>query len=243
MTGLQRSASPADPDAPTRRDGRSERWSEHRRARRAEIVDATIRALNQFGPSARMEQIAEVAGTAKPKLYRHFTDRGELVDAVGAKVASEILRRLSGALDGSVTIRVGVTRALDAYMSYVEQNPNVIRFLLENANPGGARTNPVLENARGMARLIVAMVSADLTVPEVPLELVESSAHTLIGAVLGATDWWILTGGERKTPRVDLVDHLVVLLLGAMQAMLTGWGIDIDPDVANLGGILGALAR
>jgi AcrR family transcriptional regulator len=227
--------------AAPRLDGRSERWREHRIHRREEIVDATIRALNEFGPDVRMEQIAEVAGTAKPKLYRHFADRAELVEAVGSKVAESILLRLAEAVDPALSLRAGLTRSLEAYLSYVEENPNVIRFLMENVNPGDTRANPIVENARMIARLFVALASADLAAIDAPTDLAEPMAHALIGSVLGATDWWIITEPERRMSRQRLVDHLVLVLIAAIDAMLTAWGLDFDSDAPNLGSMLEGL--
>ena len=56
-------------------DARSERWREHRKKVRAEIVEAAFRAIDRLGPDLSVREIAEEAGTAKPKIYRHFTDK------------------------------------------------------------------------------------------------------------------------------------------------------------------------
>ncbi len=42
---------------------------------RAEIVDAAFRAIDRLGPELSLREIAEEAGTAKPEIYRHFTDK------------------------------------------------------------------------------------------------------------------------------------------------------------------------
>ena len=50
-------------------DARSERWREHRKKVRSEIVDAAFRAIDLCGPEVSVREIAEEAGTAKPKIY------------------------------------------------------------------------------------------------------------------------------------------------------------------------------
>ena len=64
-------------------DARSERWREHRKKVRAEIVDAAFRAIDLHGPEVSVREIAEEAGTAKPKIYRHFADKSDLFQAIG----------------------------------------------------------------------------------------------------------------------------------------------------------------
>src|ERR1700733_4143968 len=67
-------------------DARSERWREHRKKVRAEIVDAAFRAIDRLGPELSLREIAEEAGTAKPKIYRHFTDKSDLFGAIGERL-------------------------------------------------------------------------------------------------------------------------------------------------------------
>ena len=50
-------------------DGRSTRWSAHREARRAELVEAAVVAIDHLGPLAGSEDIAAAAGESKPELY------------------------------------------------------------------------------------------------------------------------------------------------------------------------------
>jgi len=64
-------------------DARSERWREHRKKVRSEIVEAAFRAIDRLGPDLSVREIAEEAGTAKPKIYRHFTDKSDLFQAIG----------------------------------------------------------------------------------------------------------------------------------------------------------------
>src|SRR6202167_6777378 len=67
-------------------DARSERWREHRKKVRGEIVDAAFRAIDRLGPDLSVREIAEEAGTAKPKIYRHFTDKSDLFQAIGVRL-------------------------------------------------------------------------------------------------------------------------------------------------------------
>ena len=85
------------------RDRRDSRWDEHRRARREQLVEATLTAVEKHGAGVGMEEIAAEAGTSKTVVYRHFADRAELYVAVCNRVASQLLPKLRAAIEGGST--------------------------------------------------------------------------------------------------------------------------------------------
>jgi AcrR family transcriptional regulator len=234
-------SSPDLPPAAARVDGRSERWREHRRERREQLIDAALQAVAQYGPEASMEQIAAAAGTAKPKLYRHFADRAELVEAIGARVAETILLRLGNTFDPRASFRTGLRNGLDAYLGYVGNHPHVVRFLMNNATSADGTSNAIVDNARSIARLFVVLATSDLEAAHVPADDAEPLAHALIGAVLGATDWWLSADPERRMPRDRLVEQLTEVIVGAAEAALRQWDVALDPDAPGFFGGLTAL--
>src|ERR1041384_4390728 len=80
-------------------DARRERWREHRAARRAEFVEAALRALDEHGPELGMEHVASAAGVTKPVLYRHFTDKADLFVALGQRGTEILFERLIPAVN------------------------------------------------------------------------------------------------------------------------------------------------
>src|SRR3712207_81515 len=97
----------------TRRDRRDSRWDEHRRARREQLVDATIAAVGRHGAGVGMEEIATAAGTSKAVVYRHFADRSELHVAVCARVAADLTDRLREAMESTSEPRQMVAAAVE----------------------------------------------------------------------------------------------------------------------------------
>src|SRR4051794_23207465 len=77
-----------------RRDRRGPPGGGAPRARREQLVDATLAAVGRHGAGVGMEEIAAEAGTSKAVVYRHFTDRSELYVAVCARVAGQLVRKL-----------------------------------------------------------------------------------------------------------------------------------------------------
>src|SRR4051794_41963505 len=78
MTGRETS------DRAGKRDGRHERWSAHRVARRAELIEAGLGAVRERGPGIDMDDIAAGFGGAEPRFFRHFKDKGGLFLPLGA---------------------------------------------------------------------------------------------------------------------------------------------------------------
>ena len=74
-------------------DGRDARWVEHRRVRRRELVESTLRAIRRHGATVGMDEIAAEAGTSKPVIYRHFGEVAALIAAAMAALAAALPAR------------------------------------------------------------------------------------------------------------------------------------------------------
>ena len=70
------------------RDGRASRWTEHRRARREELVEAAVEAVRRVGAELAVDDVARSAGVSKTVIYRYFSDKDELIDAIRSRIAS-----------------------------------------------------------------------------------------------------------------------------------------------------------
>ena len=114
-------------------DGRrNSRWDDHREARRAELVDAAVAAIDEHGPSASIAQIAASAGVSKPVLYRYFTDKDDLYRAVGAWGANAVIEGLLPVLLSDQPIRDRVEKGCDAYLALISRHPHVFFLLVEH---------------------------------------------------------------------------------------------------------------
>ena len=113
-------------------DARSERWREHRKKVRSEIVDAAFRAIDQLGPDLSLREIAEEAGTAKPKIYRHFTDKSDLFQAIGERLRDVLWAAIFPSINlASDPAREVIRRSVEQYVRLVDEHPNVCRFLIQ----------------------------------------------------------------------------------------------------------------
>lgn len=208
-------------------DGRTERWREHRIERRREFVDAALSAMQKHGPDVSMADIAAAAGAAKPKLYRHFEDKADLFHAVSERISQIIAERLAKALKPSDPPLRIVRQGLNAWLSVVEDYPEVFRFLLTSSFVD-RREDPLLEDSRKMADALAALLAVQLGALGVSGDRARVWGHAIIGAVGGATLWW----SEQQTiSKKQLVDYLTPVVWGSIDGMIRETGVVIEnPD-------------
>ena len=121
-------------------DARSERWREHRKKVRGEIVDAAFRAIDRLGPELSVREIAEEAGTAKPKIYRHFTDKSDLFLAIGERLRDMLWGAIFPSIDlATDSAREVIRRSVEEYVNLVDKHPNVVRVFIQGRFAGPVR--------------------------------------------------------------------------------------------------------
>ena len=127
-------------------DARSERWREHRKKVRGEIVDAAFRAIDRLGPELSVREIAEEAGTAKPKIYRHFRDKSDLFQAIGERLRDMLWAAIFPSIDLKTdSAREVIRRSVEEYVTLVDKHPNVLRVFIQGrsaAYPAVDRPDP-----------------------------------------------------------------------------------------------------
>ncbi|SFP11903.1 transcriptional regulator, TetR family [Geodermatophilus dictyosporus] len=202
-----------------RRDRRSSRWDEHRRARREQIVDATVAAVGRCGAGVGMEEIAAEAGTSKTVVYRHFADRSELYVAVCARVAGQLTGRLRAATRGTGHPREVLTAAVETYLAFIEADPELYRFVV--AHPFLDRpvdADPVSTLSDLVGDQAATLVAAALRQAGRDPAAAAPWGHGVVGMVRSAADWWLRA--DRPMPRADLATHLTDLAWAGLSGLL-----------------------
>lgn len=207
-------------------DGRSTRWDPHRRERRAAIIAAAVAAIEEHGPEALTGQIAARAGVPRTHVYRHFDDRAALDLAVCAHVAAELGARLRAGLStpGSPLRIIG--SAVDAHLTWIEEHPNLYRFLAQHAY--------AIKDAEGVTDA-KAVFAAELTaVLQHYLRLLGADpapAERVIVGVVGMVDatatWWLERRDVSRPELTETVTRQVWLIIDDTARSL---GLHLDPD-------------
>jgi AcrR family transcriptional regulator len=204
--------------APPTGDGRRSRWTEHRRARRADLVVAAVEAVRLAGPEFAVEDVARAAGVSKTVIYRYFSDKDELVDAVLDRVSAEVLLpRLLGELARDHPgDRERLRAVIAAFVQLVEDEPALYRFAYAHAGRAG-RADLVAATEREVAEALAWVMGERLSAAGLPPAPATTWAYGVVGMVQLTAHWWSNT---TPVPAPELVDQLTALAWGGLAALL-----------------------
>jgi AcrR family transcriptional regulator len=205
-----------DPLVKPEPDRRRTRWDTHRAERRAELVAAAAEAIVQYGSDVDMAQVAAVAGVSKPVLYRYFNDKAELWTAVAEHMAHLVLDRVAPAIAAVRAERELVATVIDTYLSAIETQPDLYRFLVhESGEPGLAHV--FASSARTVATSLARVIGDRLRALGLDAGAAEPWAYGMVGLTQAVGTWWILH--SRPMSRVALTDYLTTLLWDGLSGM------------------------
>ena len=199
-------------------DGRAARWAGHRDRRRAEFVDAAVRAIERVGPSATVDQIAAEAGTSRQVLYRQFADRDDLDRAIADHAARLLVEHLTPRLAVDAGIRAGVRHAVTAYLDFINAHLALYRFARtreSGSGPGAVRhvKDTVTDTITVLARSLVHDTA------DGDAAIADTTAIALVGMADAVIAAWL--DEPRGLTQGQLADHLVTLALGLINSALT----------------------
>ena len=209
-----------------------DRWLDHRERRRAELVDAAVEAIRRRGPQVSVGEIAAVAGVSKPILYRHFADKGQLWEAVGRRMADQLVAEISGEIEREREPRAYVAALVDVYLRGIEREPEVYRFVMHQGFAERAPHGDPVADYRNLVAAHLTRVIGD-RLREVGMDSgpAEAWAWAVCGAVQSAGDWWM----ERRTlSRETLTAYLTNLLWSGFGGMLVAAMSGDDAAVLRL---------
>jgi AcrR family transcriptional regulator len=199
-------------------DGRRARWTEHRRARRQDLVGAAVEAVRGAGPEFAVDDVARSAGVSKTVIYRYFTDKDELVDAVLERISTAVLLpRLLGEIrrdypDDRAALRAVIT----AFVSLIEDEPELYRFAYAQAGRSG-RADLVAATEHQIAEALGARMAARLAEAGRPTGPAMTWAYGIVGMVQLAAHWW---SRARSVPSAELTEQLTALAHGGLDTLL-----------------------
>jgi AcrR family transcriptional regulator len=210
------------------RDGRRTRWESHRTERRAAFVDAAMRVLDDVGPEFGIEQVAVEAGVTKPVLYRHFSDKADLVAAMGERATEMLLERLIPALNSEEAPVPRIRKSIDSFVGLVEEVPNLYWVLVRHRPLDGTGADVVSEDKQLIATGLSALLGDYLRAFDVDSGPAELWAHGVVGFVQNSVEWWL---DRRSMSRESVVEYLTIAIWSAIDGFARGRGVAIDPHV------------
>ncbi|MEO8887912.1 MAG: TetR/AcrR family transcriptional regulator [Jatrophihabitantaceae bacterium] len=169
-------------------DGRRLRWTEHRTQRRAAFVSAGVAAVDEHGPDANAEQIAEAAGVSRTVLYRYFRDREDLRTAIADHVVTAVVDSVLPhiAIGPAATPRSIITSAVEVIIGWFDEHPNLYYFLRSR------RTGPGLESVENtLADRVSQLLKLALVLFGLDDQQAEPGAYGIVGMVESIGSWWL----------------------------------------------------
>jgi AcrR family transcriptional regulator len=190
-----------------------------RERRREELLDVADRVIQRRGVAVSMDEIASEAGITKPVLYRHFGDKDGLYQALTERYVDELKTALNPATEASEP-RDRLAAAIDAYLVYVEREPERYRFLLHASEQ--PRTAGIVADFRRRHIAECAFTAEDnLRRAGIDPGFTEPWAECVSGMIRAAGTSWLET---RSLPRARLVDYLTTILWDGFSSLRRATG-------------------
>jgi AcrR family transcriptional regulator len=186
--------------------------------RRAELLAAAVTAVRRSGASVSVAEIAATAGITKPVIYRYFTDRAGLRQAMGQVAARALVARISAQAQRDLAPAEQVRRMIGTFLNCLDEDPELWRFVIHHPADRSAGRHPgaeIVADAREqIARMLTALLGERLEDPTGA----EVWAHGLVGMVQSTADWRL---EHRTMSRAALTDHLTDLAWGGIAELVT----------------------
>lgn len=215
-------------DAPV--DGRSVRWEDHKAARRTQVLDAAMKAIDEEGPGVGVQQIAARAGLPRSVVYRLFKERGDLDEQVRGHIVSTLMTSLAPALAPEGTAYSAIERAVNTYVTWIAQHPNLHHFLGSGSKRRPATMSKVVTGTKTAIGLYITDVfSTALRRAGADESGAETIAFAVIGLVDASVNRW-LSSRKRSASEEKLAEVVSRSVWHVIRGSLSDVGIEIDPD-------------
>jgi AcrR family transcriptional regulator len=177
-----------------------------------------VEAVRLAGPDFSVDDVARSAAVSKTVIYRYFSDKDELVDAVLERISTGILLpRLLGQLTvDHPDDRAGLRAVIAAFVSLIEDEPALYRFAYAHTGRSG-RHDLVAATEREVAETLGRLMADRLTAAGRPADAAMTWAYGVVGMVQLATHWW---SSARTVPADQLVEQLTDLGESGLGALL-----------------------
>ena len=181
-------------------------------------MGAAVEAVRRTGPDFAVDDVARSAGVSKTVIYRYFTDKDELVDAVLERISGTILlpRLLGEIAREHADDRSALRAVIAAFVALIEDEPELYRFAYAHTGRSG-RADLVAATEHQIADALAAMMAARLADAGRPVEAASTWAYGVVGMVQLAAHWW---SRARTVPATELVEQLTALAHGGLSTLL-----------------------
>jgi AcrR family transcriptional regulator len=217
-------------------DGRSVRWEQHKRERRAKIIQAAIEVTEEHPPATdiHVHLIAKRAGIGRPAVYRHFEDRADLDRAVQKRALEMLYEAVAqpDVFDGS--LHEVIHRAIRRYVEWAHAHRALHRLAVRELP--GRIDNPLRNAIRGMSVGMRPVLLGGAEAIGAALDEDDEATVDLIvfgtaSQIVSAVRLWLARGDDRKPAPEPLATRLAEVLWYQLDGMARKRGAVLDPDL------------
>jgi AcrR family transcriptional regulator len=192
-----------------------------------QILEAARTAIEEHGPDALTGQIAERAGLARPNVYRHFSSKEDLDQALARSTYRELRATVQAHLDLPGTALDVIHALVAAQVGWADSHPNLYRFLVSRGYQRRSRQQTV--NRSDLAAEITEVAAHHF--PRLADDP-DAAEATLVG-LIGLFDASVLRWLSRPVgTREQLIDRLTAQAWLIVDHHLREFGIHVDPAVS-----------
>lgn len=191
---------------------------------RRQILAAAEYEFSQAGfTGARMGAIAKHAGVSLTTVYRHFSGKDELWDALNSERMSEFVAAVAQRTDPTATPLEKILSAARAEVEFFAANPNFLHLHLREGLSWGTATT-LIDAGHGKQRevwrtgmdMITRAAEAAIAAGEITGLRPAVVASLVISALqIWLTDW---VAEDCRRPVEDLAEEVVAYLRGCLTA-------------------------
>jgi TetR/AcrR family transcriptional regulator len=121
--------------------------TENEKQTEEKIFEAATEVFVEKGmDGARMQDIATHAGINKALLHYYFRTKDQLFNAVFEMIAKKILKKFAPVFDEKLTLEEKIRFFFREHISFLQANPGLPGFLLNEVNRNPARIKKLLQN-------------------------------------------------------------------------------------------------
>ena len=210
-------------------DGRTTRWSGQRDRRRAEFVDAAVRAIAHYGPQTSTEQVASYVGVTRTKLYRYFGGAADLHHSIARRASDMLIAAQRPVWNPTGRPIEMITHAVSRHLRWRIDHPHLYEYLT---------LHPLSDDINGVAAIrevnsaVAGSVAGQLEgyfwavgLDESP---VEPLSFGIVGFVESATTHWL--NNSAPPPLAEFTAQLAEWIWALLSNTLQSAGIRLDPQ-------------
>ncbi len=156
------------------------------------LLDAANELISEEGvPGLRVEDVARRAGLSVGTFYIYFQGKEDLFAKLVIEHTARLRKRMQEATSGPGTLAERISRALESYLAFVEENEKGFLYFREagdiRTQSGSLATWAMNQHAQDLRPLLEEGIEAGTFRNEDP----ELLAQSMIGLIQHMAGWWL----------------------------------------------------